>query len=94
MIGDTVVDGVVSNGTISGDRWMVISNTLIRIHAEVTPIDGPLNANFKDDPRPALELMFRMGHGPTKDRSTMHGEVKGLHGLLYMTKGLKTPELM
>ena len=93
MIGDTVVDGIVSNGTISGDRWMVISNTLVRFHAEVTPINSPSSANSKDDSEPTLRLMFNLGHGPTKDRSTMHGGVKGLHGLLYMAKGVNTPHL-
>ena len=43
FIGDTAVESTVSNGTIIGDRWMVISNTLVRSHAEVTPIEGPVS---------------------------------------------------
>lgn len=93
MIGNTMVNSTVSNGTIVGDRWMVISNTLIRIHAEVKPLDGPPSVNHKDDSNPALHLMLHLGHGPTKDRSTVHGRVNGLHGLLYMAKGLNAPNL-
>ncbi len=93
FIGDTAVKSTVSNGTIIGDRWMVISNTLVRIHAEVTPIDGPARADSKDDSEPVLRLLFRLGQGPTKDKSTMHGGVHGLHGLLYMSKDLNTPHL-
>jgi hypothetical protein len=93
MIGGVAVDSTVSNGTIIGDRWMVISNTLVRVHAEVIPLDGPSGVSSKDDSEQALRLMFQLGHGPTKDRSTMHGGVRGLHGLLYMAKGLNAPNL-
>lgn len=91
MIGDTVVNGTVTNGKIVGDRWMVVSNTLIRIHAEAAPIQGPsgapaINSSSKDDSEHPLRLMLGLGNGSTK-----LGGVVGLHGLIYMASGLRAP---
>jgi len=93
MIGDEVVNSTVSNGVISGDRWVVISNTLVRFHAKVTPLDDSTSADSKNDSEPKLRLIFKFGDGPTKDRSKIHGGINGLHGLLYMAKDLNTPNL-
>lgn len=93
-IGGETVNSSMSNGAVIGDRWVVISNKLIRLHAEVTPIDAPPDTNPEYYSKPALRLIFHPGQGPTKDRSMMHGGVTGLHGLLYMAKGLNTPDLM
>jgi hypothetical protein len=91
MIGDTVVNGTVTNGKIVGDRWMVVSNTLIQIHAEITPLQGPsgapaINSSSKNDSGPSLRLMLGSGNGPS-------GRVKGLHGLIYMASDWRKPGL-
>lgn len=92
MIGDTAVESVETNGTISGDKWIVVSNTLIQVHVEATPLDGPTNAPgdlaIKNESKPCLQLMMATGDGPTKP-----GGVKGLHGLVYMASDWRTPSL-
>ena len=93
MIGDTVVNGTVANGKIVGDRWVVVSNTLHRFHLEATPLpessgSPEANPSFKDDSKPPLRLMLATGSGTTK-----RGGVMGLHGLIYMARDWRTPNL-
>jgi hypothetical protein len=92
-IGGKAVASKVVDGKIVGDRWMVVSNELIRIHVEATPIPGPPDASkedssAKDDSEPSLRLLLSTGVGPIE-----FGHVKGLHGLIYMADDLRTPAL-
>jgi hypothetical protein len=93
MIGGTAVDSKVVDGKIVGDKWIVVSNSLIRVHAEITPLQGPpdapeVNSSSKDDSEPSLRLMVATGDGPINSSG-----VKGLHGLIYMASDWGTPGL-
>ncbi len=93
MIGDKVVDGEVNDGKIVGNRYMVVSNEVIQVHVEVTPIPGPTEApeqrpSSNPEFKPSLGLLLSTGVG-----STTFGRVKGLHGLMYMAGDLRTPGL-
>jgi len=84
MIGDTNVAGRLTNGKLAGDRWMVVSNTLVCIHTEVAPLQDPAGSADSD---PSLKLMFHPSDAP--DASG----VKGFHGRLYLNNDQPTPVL-
>lgn len=92
-IGGVPVESKMINGKIVGDRYIVVSNELIRVHVEGTPIPdaSPMakgNAQAKVNPGPCLRLMMSTGSG-----ANMPGGVKGLRGLMYMAGDFKTPTL-
>ena len=93
FIGDVAVKSTVSNGTIYGERWVAISNGLVRFQVAVKPLAGLPKTNSIDDSKPMLQLIFRIVQNPKKDKSAIHGGVSGMHGLLYMAKDLNTPNL-
>ena len=74
-IGDVVVNGTISNGIISGERWMAINNELWRFQevcktSELFPGDSYEHG---------LRLMYRLG----KQSSMWYPKGRELHGLLY-----------
>ena len=93
MIGNEPVETTVTNGRIAGDRWMVISNELYLVHAELAPIEQPSDdpkvpVLEKSDSGPCLRLLISPGNGPGH-----FGGVKGLHGLMYMAGNWRTPAI-
>lgn len=86
-IGDEKVPAKTVDGRLVGERWMVVSNTLWLISTEVTPIKAP--TGVKSHYEPALHLVLYTGHGG----SGKLDNVKGLHGLVYMAKDWRKPEL-
>jgi hypothetical protein len=78
MIGDEVVDARVIDGKLVGEKWMAVSNKLVRIYAELDP-DFPK--------RPSLRLFLSTPLVPSTVR------VKLFHGAMYMADDFKTPSL-
>ena len=93
MIGYEKVDTEVVDGKLVGDRWMVNSNTLIRVHAELaliqesshTPEKGPAS---KIKSGPTLRLLMCTGNDERK-----FGRAKGFHGIMYLAKDWRTPNV-
>jgi hypothetical protein len=86
MIGDTEVNATEANGKITGERLIVVSNTLILVHEEIERIPGPAGGTnpSRTDSGPRLRLML----DPDVPES---GSVNGLHGLMYMAADMRTP---
>lgn len=90
-IGDVEVEATNTGGKVAGDRWIVVSNSLIRVHAEVAPQQGPpqMTNGSRTNSGPLLRLLLNTGNGKT----AKFGAAKGLHGLMYMAGGWQTPTI-
>src|SRR5579863_328059 len=81
MIGDVKVAATNVGGRIQGERWIVVSNQLIEIHAWIEPIPKPVGVPSSTNSTPRLDMLWHTGTGDSQ-----HGEVGGFRGFLYMNE--------